>query len=194
MSVHQCKIFLHDVVTSNKSATNFMRVLLLSEFFYPLLGRVRFRGKCWAAIPLFRRTETSGRPVRDEVDGLDMGGQHGRRFVLLRHTHRPQRRQHWGTKQERSILQLNAPGLRWLFATLMLQHPNQSQQAARSATRDVSFLRSDSRCRRYVSDLSNVTPRYLPRSRRAGFRCWCWLSVHAWIPCCWHVTQPTPFF
>ena len=31
----------------------------------------------------------------------------------------------------------------------------------RSATRDVSFLRSDSRCLRYVSDLSNVTPRYL---------------------------------
>ena len=31
----------------------------------------------------------------------------------------------------------------------------------RSATRDLSFLRSDSRCRRYVSDLSNVTPRYL---------------------------------
>jgi len=31
----------------------------------------------------------------------------------------------------------------------------------RSATRDVNFLRSVSRCRRYVSDLSNVTPRYL---------------------------------
>ena len=31
----------------------------------------------------------------------------------------------------------------------------------RSATRDVHLLRSDSRCRRYVSDLSNVTPRYL---------------------------------
>jgi len=31
----------------------------------------------------------------------------------------------------------------------------------RSATRYVSFLRSDSRCRPYVSDLSNVTPRYL---------------------------------
>ena len=30
-----------------------------------------------------------------------------------------------------------------------------------STTRDVIFLRSDSRCRRYVSDLSNVTPRYL---------------------------------
>jgi len=31
----------------------------------------------------------------------------------------------------------------------------------RSATRDVNFLRSDSRCRQYVSDLSNVTPSYL---------------------------------
>ena len=31
----------------------------------------------------------------------------------------------------------------------------------RSATRYVRFLRIDSRCRRYVSDLSNVTPRYL---------------------------------
>jgi len=31
----------------------------------------------------------------------------------------------------------------------------------RSATRDVSFLRSDLRCRRYVSYLSNVTPKYL---------------------------------
>ena len=30
--------------------------------------------------------------VHEEVDGLDIGGQHGRRFVLLRHTHRPQRR------------------------------------------------------------------------------------------------------
>ena len=31
----------------------------------------------------------------------------------------------------------------------------------KSATRDVSFLRSDSRCRQYVSDLSNVTLRCL---------------------------------
>jgi len=30
----------------------------------------------------------------------------------------------------------------------------------RSAMHDVSFLRSDLRCRRYVTDLSNVTPRY----------------------------------
>jgi len=33
----------------------------------------------------------------------------------------------------------------------------------RSETRDVSFLQSDSGCRRYVSDLSNVTLRYLGR-------------------------------
>jgi len=31
----------------------------------------------------------------------------------------------------------------------------------RRAARDISFLRSDWRCQRYVSDLSNVTPRYL---------------------------------
>jgi len=31
----------------------------------------------------------------------------------------------------------------------------------KSAKRGVSFLRNNSRCRRYMSDLSNVTPRYL---------------------------------
>ena len=41
----------------------------------------------------------------------------------------------------------------------------------KSATHDVNFLRSDSRCRRYVSDLSNITPRCLVRSSRARFRC-----------------------
>jgi len=63
----------------------------------------------------------------------------------------------------------------------------------RSATRDVSFLRSDSRCRWYVSDLSNVTPRFLGLSRRAGFRCWSWLLAHVWLPCCWDGRLSTPF-
>jgi len=38
-------------------------LLLLSVFFflYPLLGRARFRGKCWAAIRLSHRPEPSGR-------------------------------------------------------------------------------------------------------------------------------------
>jgi len=39
----------------------------------------------------------------------------------------------------------------------------------RSAMRDVSFLRSDSSCRRYVSDLSNVTPRYLGSEQKGRF-------------------------
>ena len=38
-----------------------------------------------------------------------------------------------------------------------------------SATRDVNFLRSDSRYRRYVNVLSNVTPRYLDSEEKG----WC---------------------
>jgi len=41
--------------------------------------------------------------------------------------------EHCGTKQARSTLQLNAPGLGWLFATLLLQHSSRSQQAASGA-------------------------------------------------------------
>ena len=66
-------------------------LLLLSELLKPLLGRTRPRGRCWAAFRLSHRPEPSGHAVHGEVDGLDIGGRHGRRFVLLRHTHRPQR-------------------------------------------------------------------------------------------------------
>jgi len=52
----------------------------------PLLGRTRSRGRCWAAIRLSHLPEPSGHTVHGEVDGLDIEGQHGRRFVLLRHT------------------------------------------------------------------------------------------------------------
>jgi len=48
----------------------------------------------------------------------------------------------------------------------------------RSATRDVGFLRSDSRCRWYVSGLSNVTPSYLGSEQKGRFHCWSWLSAH----------------
>jgi len=58
----------------------------------PPLGRTRSRGRCRAAIRLSYRPEPSGHAVHEEVDGLDIGGQHGRRFVLLRHTHKSQRR------------------------------------------------------------------------------------------------------
>jgi len=57
----------------------------------PLLGRTGSRGRCWASIGLSQRPEPSGHAAHEEVDGLDIGGQHGRRFVLLCHTHRPQR-------------------------------------------------------------------------------------------------------
>ena len=43
-------------------------------------------GRCWAAIWLSHRPDPSGHVVNGEVDGLDIRGQHGRRFVLLRHT------------------------------------------------------------------------------------------------------------
>ena len=43
--------------------------------------------------------------------------------------------EHCGTKQERSTLQSNGPGQGWLFATLLLQHPRQSQQAASGVRR-----------------------------------------------------------
>ena len=39
----------------------------------------------------------------------------------------------------------------------------------RGATRYVSFLQNDSRCRRYVSDLSDVTPRYLGSEQKGRF-------------------------
>jgi len=65
-------------------------LLLLNELLKPLLGRTSSRGRFWAAaILLSHRPEPSGLAVHGEVDGLDIAGQHGRRFVLLRHTHRP---------------------------------------------------------------------------------------------------------
>ena len=67
-------------------------VLLLCEMLKPLLGCTRYRRRCYAAIRLSQRIEPSGHAVHEEVDGLVIRGQHGRRFVLLRHTHRPQRR------------------------------------------------------------------------------------------------------
>ena len=90
-----------DVSFSKKEVTNnsiqrihlqVVILLLLSEFFYPLLSRARFRGRCWAAIRLSQRPEPSGRVVRGGSMDWTFLGQHGRRFVLLRHTHRPQRR------------------------------------------------------------------------------------------------------
>ena len=49
----------------------------------------------------------------------------------------------------------------------------------KSATRAESFLRSGSRCRRYVSDLSNVTLRYLGSEQKGSVSLlWLTLSSH----------------
>ena len=55
-------------------------LLLLSELFKPLLGGTRSLGRWWATIRLSYRLEPSGHAVRREVDGLDIGRQHGRQF------------------------------------------------------------------------------------------------------------------
>jgi len=46
-------------------------------FFYPLFGCTRFQGRRLAAIRLSHPLEPSGQAVREEVRGLDNGGQHG---------------------------------------------------------------------------------------------------------------------
>jgi len=63
---------------------------------------------------------------------------------------------------ERSVFAVEAPRLRWLFATLLLQQSKPDPASRlKSATHGVYFLRSDSRCWPHVRDLSNVTPMYL---------------------------------
>jgi len=46
--------------------------------------------------------------------------------------------EHYGTRKKRSTLLLNGPGLEWLFAALLLQHPSPSQQAASRVRRVMS--------------------------------------------------------
>ena len=78
--------YIHPISCARFLLLSFERVLLSTA------SPPRYRGRCWVAIRLSHRPEPSGRVVRGGFDGLDSGGRHGRRFVLLRHTHRPQRR------------------------------------------------------------------------------------------------------
>jgi len=70
------------------------------------------------------RTKTSSHNSKDALDGrLSEAGKH------------------CGTREGLSSLLLNGPGLRWLFTSLLVQDPSQSQQAAsRVKTHDVYFL------------------------------------------------------
>jgi len=60
---------------------------------------------------------------------------------------------------ECSTLCLNVPQLWWLFTKLLPQHPSQSQQVATGARHVLSA--SCEVTRQYVSDLFNVTAKYL---------------------------------
>ena len=88
--------------------------------------------------------------------------------------------EHCGTKQKRSTLQSNGPGLGWLFATLLLQCPNWSQQATSGVRR---VMLASCKVTQGIGGTWAVCPTLLwgiwAWSRRAGFRCWSWLSAHA---------------
>jgi len=49
----------------------------MSQSLNPILGCTRSRARCWAVIQLSQHPEPSGHAVHGEVDGLDIGGQHG---------------------------------------------------------------------------------------------------------------------
>jgi len=78
--------------------------------------------------------------------------------------------EHCGTRQTRSTLRFNASWLGWLFAELLLQHPNRSQQAASGARRMMS---ASCEVTQGVGDTWAACPTLLrgiwARSRSAGF-------------------------
>jgi len=82
------------------STSCFIIIIVSASSFSPLLGRTRSRGRCWAA----NGSSQSGRAIHGEVDGLDIGRQHGQRFDLLRHTHKPQKWPYHLCKHERKRL------------------------------------------------------------------------------------------
>jgi len=74
------------------STSCFLIIIVWACPFCPPLSQTRSRVRCWAANRLPHHPERSGRAVHGEVDGLDIGRQHGQRFDMLRHTHKPQKR------------------------------------------------------------------------------------------------------
>jgi len=62
----------------------------------------------------------------------------------------------------------------------------------KKTTRDVSLLWSDSGCRRYVNDLSNVTPIYFGSEQKGKVLLLGLTFAHVWHGC-WDERLPTPF-
>ena len=87
---------------------------------------------------------------------------------------------HWGTRQERSTLLLNGPGLRWLFATLLLQQPSQRASHLKSRAHDV-----DLSCPTFLQGM------WAGLEQKGRFRCCGWLPAHVYLPCCRGGRLPT---
>ena len=75
---------------------------------------------------------------------------------------------------------VNGPGIGWPFAILLLQRPNRSQQAASGVRR---VMLAPCEVTESVGGTWATCPTLLRHisawSRKAGFRCWGWLSAHA---------------
>jgi len=91
---------------------------------------------------------SAGHPVTIRKASLTAGSM--RRVWALRHQ----------TCAQYSAVEWNKAGVAIRRVVALVPQPEPGSRL-RSATRDVSFLQSDSRCRQYVSDLTNVTPRCL---------------------------------
>ena len=141
---------------------------------FALAGRVRAE---WSRCPgsMARRANDSVAPLRRSSSGWMPARM--KRVVRWCRTQAPS--QNWqgvvDDKINEAGLRATAPGrsavassaVEWTRARVAIRNvvaPAPQPEPAsrlRSATRDVSFLRSDSKCRRYVSVLFNFIPRYL---------------------------------
>ena len=83
-------------------------------------SRTRCRDRCWVANRLFHHPQPSDRAVHGKVDGVDNGGQHIPRFVLLRNTQKPQRRPYPICVSRRGSLR-HWSGGSWAGPTLLLE-------------------------------------------------------------------------
>ena len=84
----------------------------------------------------------------------------------------------WALRHQKGA-QYSAVQWTWVFAELLLQHPNRSQQAASGARRVMS---TSCEVSQGLGDMWTTCPMLLwgiwARSRREGFRYWSWLSAH----------------
>jgi len=99
----------------------------------------------------------------------------------------------WALQHQTGAQHSAVEWLGWLFATLLLQHPCQSQQAASGVWR---VMLASCEVTQGVGGTRTTCPTVFrgisARNRRAGFRCWSRLSAHVWLPC-WDGRPPTPF-